>query len=146
MNIFRIVSFTRQQFMSQRMFVTSQQQLFSRPMISRPIISRPMISRNISSMSDPLNMYESPVILKQIIKYRNYDLISNFQSTILNKLQDTGDSVLHTAVKEQNYELVEILLRHGADKYKRNSLGDDCYDIVTAKGDLEMFKLLTRFN
>jgi ankyrin repeat protein len=144
MNLLRIVSFTRQRatnMSSQRMFVTRQQQLFS-----RPIVSRPIISRNISSMSDPLDMYESPVILKQIIKYRNYDLISNFKSTLLNKLQDTGDSVLHTAVKEQNYELVEILLRNGADKYKRNSLGDDCYDIVTAKGDLEMFKLLAKFN
>ena len=89
-------------------------------------------------------MYESPIILKKIIKYRNYELISNFESSLLNKLQETGDSVLHTAVKEQNYELVEILLRHGADKYKRNSLGDDCYDI--AKGNLEMFNLLARFN
>jgi ankyrin repeat protein len=144
MHLLRIVSFSRQVSRQQVKNISYQRMFFQQPVSSRQIFSNLKQVRNITSMSDPLNMYESPIILKQIIKYRNYELISNFQSSVLNKLQDTGDSVLHTAVKEKNYELVEILLRNGADKYKRNSLGDDCYDI--AKGDFEMFKLLARFN
>lgn len=144
MHLLRIVSFSRQVSRQQVKNISYQRMFFQQPVSSRQIFSNLRQVRNITSMSDPLNMYESPIILKQIIKYRNYELISNFQSSVLNKLQDTGDSVLHTAVKEKNYELVEILLRNGADKYKRNSLGDDCYDI--AKGDFEMFKLLARFN
>ena len=144
MHLLRIVSFSRQVSRQQVKNISYQRMFFQQPASSRQIFSNLRQVRNITSMSDPLNMYESPIILKQIIKYRNYELISNFESSVLNKLQDTGDSVLHTAVKEKNYELVEILLRNGADKYKRNSLGDDCYDI--AKGDFEMFKLLARFN
>lgn len=144
MHLLRIVSFSRQVSRQQVKNISYQRMFFQQPVSSRQIFSNLKQVRNITSMSDPLNMYESPIILKQIIKYRNYELISNFESSVLNKLQDTGDSVLHTAVKEKNYELVEILLRNGADKYKRNSLGDDCYDI--AKGDFEMFKLLARFN
>lgn len=144
MHLLRIVSFSRQVSRQQVKNISYQRMFFQQPVSSRQIFSNLRQVRNITSMSDPLNMYESPIILKQIIKYRNYELISNFESSVLNKLQDTGDSVLHTAVKEKNYELVEILLRNGADKYKRNSLGDDCYDI--AKGDFEMFKLLARFN
>ena len=144
MHLLRIVSFSRQVSRQQVKNISYQRMFFQQPVSSRQIFSNLRQVRNITSMSDPLNMYESPIILKQIIKYRNYELISNFESSVLNKLQDTGDSVLHTAVKEKNYELVEILLRNGADKYKRNSLGDDFYDI--AKGDFEMFKLLARFN
>jgi ankyrin repeat protein len=44
-----------------------------------------------------------------------------------------GDTALHLAVKEQRYNIIEILLRYGADFNSKNDAGKSPFDLQADK-------------
>jgi ankyrin repeat protein len=53
-----------------------------------------------------------------------------------------GHTALHEAVFYRRYELVPILLAHGADPHLDSGNHGDCYDIAAGRDDIEMLELL----
>jgi ankyrin repeat protein len=91
-------------------------------------------------------IYQNDKIFNHIVHYKRYDLIKNFDTNTLNKLNVKGDTMLHEAVKQQNYTLAETLLKNDASKYIKNFYGDNVYDIAVAKRDYKMLQLLAKHN
>ena len=51
-------------------------------------------------------------------------------SSIINKVDNNGWSVLHEAVRSKSIISIKILLDKGADKYKVNNAGDNSINLV----------------
>jgi ankyrin repeat protein len=91
-------------------------------------------------------IYQNEKVFNHVLHYKRYDLIKNFDKNTLNKLNTKGDTMLHEAVKRQNYTLADTLLANNASKCITNFYGDNVYDIAVAKRDYKMLKLLAKYN
>lgn len=91
-------------------------------------------------------IYKNDKVCTQLVYYKRYDLIKNFDRKTLNKLNKEGNTLLHEAAKKSDYKLTEELLKNDANKYIKNYYGDNVYDIAVAKNDYTMLRLLGRYN
>lgn len=91
------------------------------------------------------NMLRNGKVLEHVMKYKRYDVIANFDASLLNKRDVSGDTLLHKAVRHNDYHTTKQLLKSKASRYQRNAFGDNAYDIAVAKKDYKMLWTLSKY-
>jgi ankyrin repeat protein len=61
-------------------------------------------------------------------------------------LDYSGNSMLHNAVKKNDEKLVASLLQNNADKYVKNSLGQNAYDIAIQYENYNLLRVFAMYN
>lgn len=80
---------------------------------------------------------------------RRFDLTTSMGNIIkidVNKLDKYGNTALHNAIKRNDVNTVKFLLSRNACVFKKNSQGDNVYDIINKTKNFEMLKVLAKYN
>ncbi|MBP6237636.1 MAG: ankyrin repeat domain-containing protein [Saprospiraceae bacterium] len=84
-------------------------------------------------------------VLNLIYNNKIEELLKVAKNINLNQLTDTGDTPLLAAIRDENVDVVEILLNNGADPNFCNSKGWFPLHFATQKNNMEIVKLLVKF-
>lgn len=93
--------------------------------------------REIINYKDSNNM----TILMTSVKKEIMEIVLKYDDDI-NHRQIHGYNALMYAVAENNGEIIDLLLEHGADKTLRNTYGDNIYDIARSFNNKHLIEKL----
>jgi hypothetical protein len=80
---------------------------------------------------------------------KRFDLTTSMGDVIkinVNKMDKYGNTALHNAIKKNDVNTVKFLLSNNACVFKKNSQGDNVYDIINKTKNFEMLKVLAKYN
>lgn len=83
-------------------------------------------------------------VLNLIYNNKVEELLKVAKTINLNELTDTGDTPLLAAIRDENIEVIDVLLKNGADPNFSDKQGWYPLHFATQKQNMEMVKLLVK--